>query len=392
MSASRPRTEFDFIDTPAALEAFCASLKGAEWIALDTEFIREKTYYPRLCLVQVGVPGSIACIDPLAIEDLGPLLAVLYDRAVLKVLHACSQDLEIFACLKGKVPGPVFDTQLAAPLLGFPEQMGYGNFVKEMLGVSLDKGQARTDWSRRPLDHAQLYYAADDVRYLAEMYPRIRERLQTQGRLQWLDAEFEPYERVERYLPDPANAWQRIKGLEKLRPKAQSIAQHLAEWRERTAQQKDLPRSWILKDDALIDIARLAPDSAEKLGKIRNLPPKTVQRYGATLIGLVQEAVQQPPQPLPDWKRRARATAAEEALADILHARLRLLAEEYRINCATLAGRKDIVALVQGEEELPVLRGWRRRMAGDELLALRDGEHIITIADRQVKISAKPDN
>ncbi|MDT8386885.1 MAG: ribonuclease D [Thiogranum sp.] len=390
MSApAQAKTEFEFIDTPGALADFCASLKGLEWIALDTEFIREKTYYPRLCLIQIGIPGSIACIDPLAIEDLTPLLDIFYDRSITKVLHACSQDLEIFAYLKGSVPGPIFDTQLAAPLLGFVEQMGYGNFVKEMLGVNLEKGQARTDWARRPLDHAQLYYAADDVRYLAEMYPQMRARLEEQGRLQWLDAEFEPYERAERYLLEPADAWQRLKGLDKLRPKGLAIMQRLAEWRERTAQQKDLPRSWVLKDDFMLDIARMGADSEEKLAKIRNLPPKTLERYGATLIELVKAAMEQQPVPLPAWKKRERATAQEEALADVLHAQLRLLAERYQINCATLAGRKDIVALAQGEEDIPLLRGWRRKMAGEELLAMRDGERDVAIVDRQVLVSAK---
>lgn len=387
---ARAETEFVFIDAPGALADFCDSLKGAEWIALDTEFIREKTYHPRLCLIQVGIPGSIACIDPLAIDDLGPLLDILYDRSITKVLHACSQDLEIFAYLKGSVPGPIFDTQLAAPLLGFAEQMGYGNFVREMLGLNLEKGQTRTDWSRRPLDRAQLHYAADDVRYLAEMYPQMRKRLEEQGRLQWLDAEFEPYERAERYLLQPADAWQRLKGLDKLRPAALGIMQRLAEWRERTAQQKDLPRSWVLKDDMMLDIARLAPESDDKLAKIRNLPPRFVERHGATVIELVKAGREQSPVPLPAWIRRDRPSAAEEALADVLHAQLRLLAEKYQINCATLAGRKEVVALVQGEEDIPLLRGWRRKMAGEELLAMRDGERGVAIVDRQVMISAKP--
>lgn len=190
-----PEPGFRYIDPPDDLLEFCAAIKGAGWIAFDTEFIREKSYYPRLCLVQVGVPGRLACIDPLALDDLSPLLDVLYHRSAVKVLHACSQDLEIFFHLKGDVPRPVFDTQLAAPLLGLPEQMGYGNFVAEMLGLTLDKAQARTDWSRRPLENSQLSYAADDVRYLAEIYPKITERLSELGRLEWLNSEFAEYER-----------------------------------------------------------------------------------------------------------------------------------------------------------------------------------------------------
>ncbi|MCO6411595.1 MAG: ribonuclease D [Thiogranum sp.] len=368
---------------------FCNSLQHPGWLALDTEFIRERTYYPQLCLLQVAVPGNIACIDPLAIDDLSPLLDILYDRSIVKVLHACSQDLEIFAYLKGAVPGPVFDTQLAAPLLGFAEQMGYANFVREALGVTLDKAQTRTDWSHRPLAKAQLDYAADDVRYLAQIYPDIRQRLEDLGRLAWLKAEFEDCERLDRYLHEPAGVWRRIKGLDKLRPRALAIVQQLAEWRETRAQQKDLPRSWVLKDDALMDIGRLAPDSLEKLAKIRNLPPKTGDRYGEEIIAIVRAAAQKQPEPLPEARRPAKPTAAQEALADVLHAQLRLLADRYDINSASLASRKDLVALAQGEEDIALLRGWRLEMAGNELLATRNGERIVSVKNAQVEFTRK---
>lgn len=386
-SPSSTESGFAYIDSPQALADFCNTLQHAGWIALDTEFIRERTFYPQLCLLQVAVPGNIACIDPLAIDDLSPLFDILYDRSIIKVLHACSQDLEIFAYLKGAVPGPVFDTQLAAPLLGFPEQMGYANFVREVLGVALDKAQTRTDWSHRPLAAAQLEYAADDVRYLAQIYPDIRQRLEDLGRLAWLKSEFEACERLDRYLHEPAGAWRRIKGLDKLRPRALAIVQQLAEWRETRAQQKDLPRSWVLKDDALLDIGRLAPDSIEKLSKIRNLPPKTGERYGEEIIAAVKSAAQRQPEPLPEARRLAKPTAAEEALADVLHAQLRLLADRYDINSASLASRKDLVALAQGEEDIALLRGWRLEMAGNELLATRNGERIVSVKNAQVEFT-----
>jgi len=380
--------DFIYVDRTDLLEQFCRRIASASWIALDTEFIREKSFYPRLCLIQIAIPGNIACIDPLAIPDLAPLYEVLYDTRVVKVLHACSQDLEIFAHLRGAVPAPIFDTQLAAPLLGLQEQIGYGNFVKEMLGISLEKGQARTDWSQRPLDRAQLEYAADDVRYLAEIYPRMTERLDALGRLEWLEPEFEFYQALERYMPDPDRAWQRIRGLEKLRPRALATAQLLAQWRERTAQEKDLPRNWVLKDDVLIDIARFLPDRPERLAKIRNLPAKTIDRYGKIIVQLVQDAADKEPQPLPGWKKRAKPTAQEEALADVLHAQLRLLAECYQINSTVLASRKDLLAVVQGEQDIPILKGWRRAMAGNELLAIRGGQRIISIDGGRVLFSA----
>ena len=390
-SANSTDTAFEYIDNADALAVFCSTLRDAPWLALDTEFIREKTYYPKLCLIQIAVPGHIAVIDPLRIDDLTPVLDLLYNPAVVKVLHACSQDLEIFFHMKGEVPRPVFDTQLAAPLLGLPEQMGYGNFVAEILDLTLDKAQARTDWSHRPLANTQLSYAADDVRYLAQIYPEIRQRLSDQGRLQWLNSEFAEYERAERYQNDPADAWKRLRGLDKLRSRALAIVQVLAEWREQTAQQKDLPRNWVLRDDVLFDIARLAPDKPAKLGRIRSLQAKTLERYGARLIELVREASQREPQPLPGWKKRSKPTAQEEALADILHAQLRLLADSHRINSSVLASRKDLLALARGDADVAVLHGWRREMVGAELLAICAGQRIVSVDNGEVAVSEKPD-
>jgi ribonuclease D len=384
---SSENTQLEYLDQTEAVGEFCDSIRGVPWIALDTEFIREKTYYPKLCLIQIGVPGRTVCIDPLANADLTPVFDILYDRSIVKVLHACSQDLEIFVHLKGRVPGPIFDTQLAAPLLGLPDQIGYGNFVREMLGLSLDKAQARTDWSHRPLSQSQLRYAGDDVRFLAEIYPQLKSRLEQLGRLAWLKDEFEPYERVERYLPDPDNVWKRIRGADRLRPAGLAVLQTLANWREQVAQQKDLPRNWILKDDTLLDIARLAPDNFEKLAKIRSLPPKTLDRYGEKLIELVREGKHRPPEPLPGGRKRAKPSAQEEALADILHAQLRLLADKHQINNTVLASRKELIALAQGEEELDLLRGWRREMAGIELLAMLGGQRVVSISKKRVVIT-----
>jgi len=382
-----PDTQYRYIDSSDALEDFCGALKGADWLALDTEFMRESTYYPRLCLLQVAVPGNIACIDPLAIQDLAPFLDILYDRSVVKVVHSCSQDMEIFACLKGEVPGPVFDTQLAAPLIGLPDQIGYANFVQEMAGVTLDKSQTRTDWSRRPLNPAQLAYAADDVRYLAAIYPAFRQKLADMGRLGWLDAEFAQCEKIERYVHAPEQAWQRVRGLEKLRPRALSVLQALSAWREQVAQEKNLPRNWVLKDDVLTNIARLAPTDADKLAAIRNLPKKALDRYGDIILEKVTAAVNVPPRPLPTGRRRAKPTADEDALADVLQAQLRVLAARYEINSISLASRKDLVALAQGDEDVPLLRGWRREMAGNELLAMRDGERQLSVSSGHVIIS-----
>ncbi len=383
--SERGSPAIEYIDDPVALEAFCDLVLTHDWVAVDTEFLREKTYFPKLCLIQVGVPGRCACIDPLALDSLQPFFAVLFDPTITKVMHACSQDQEIFVHLTSQVPRPVFDTQLAAPLLGLPEQMGYANFVREILGVSLDKAQSRTDWSRRPLSAAQINYAADDVRYLCQAFPLVRERLDAQGRLDWLEAEFEPYEQLARYQPDPAGAWQRLRGLEKLRPRALGVAQQLAQWRERQAIAKDLPRNWVLKDEAIVDIARLAPETTADLANIRSLPARTLERYGESLIEQIRLGLASEPQPLKARARRAKTETAEEALADLLQAQLRLLAAAHDINSAALGARKDLLALIR-EEPTPLLKGWRRKIAGDELLALRDGHRRIQVRRRKIEI------
>ncbi len=376
----------EFIDTAEALTAFCDAIKDSDWIALDTEFIREKTYYPRLCLIQIGIPERAACIDPLALQSLDPVYDLLMDPSITKVLHACSQDLEIFVHQKGEVPGPIFDTQLAAPLLGLAEQIGYGNAVRELLGVQLDKAQSRTDWSKRPLSSAQLEYAADDVRYLAKMYPLMREKLADLGRLDWLDAEFEPYGRLERYQLQPENAWRRIRGLEKLKPGALSVVQKVTAWREMRARERDLPRNWIIKDEMVFDIARLAPVNMAELGNIRGLQSKTVDRYGQLLIDMVQQAQTEDPLPLPKRSRGVKASVQEEALTDILSAQLRLLSDAQGINSATVANRKELLALVRDEESV-LMKGWRKKLAGEELMALRDGQRKVSVENSRVEIS-----
>lgn len=381
----------EFIDTAEALTAFCDAIKDSDWITVDTEFIREKTYYPKLCLIQIGTPDRAACIDPLAIQSLDPVYDLLMDKSIIKVLHACSQDLEIFVHQQGEVPGPIFDTQLAAPLLGLAEQIGYGNAVRELLGVQLDKAHSRTDWSKRPLSGAQLEYAADDVRYLAKMYPMMRTQLDELGRLDWLDAEFEPYGRLERYQQPPEDAWRRIRGLEKLKPRALSVVQKLAAWRETRAKERDLPRNWILKDDVIMDLARLAPVKPSDLDNIRGLQGKTLDRYGQLLLDMVQQALTEDPVPLPKRSRGVKASVQEDALADVLQAQLRLLADAQDINSAAVASRKDLLALIR-DEESPLLKGWRRKLAGDELLAMRNGERIISIENSHVEIASAAGN
>jgi ribonuclease D len=271
------------VDQPA-LDEFCTGLRGASWLALDTEFIREQTYYPQLCLIQVANTEQIACIDPLALPSLDPLLEVLYDPTVTKVLHAAYQDLEIFYYLRGAVPTPIFDTQLAASVLGYGNQVGYANLVQQMLGVELEKTHTRADWRRRPLPSAWLAYAADDVRHLREIYWQQRVMLKERGGMEGLDEDFTALTDPVRYQPQPQEAWRRIREHQRLRGVQRAVLQALAAWREEQAIRNDRPRRWILHDGPLLELARRMPDDVDGLARIHGLPPATLRRHGPALL------------------------------------------------------------------------------------------------------------
>lgn len=279
-----------YIDTPQALIELCALLHESPWIALDTEFIREKTYYPRLCLIQIANEETLACVDPLALDDLKPLLDVLCDSSILKVLHSAHQDLEIFFHLRGAVPSPVFDTQIAAARLGYGEHLSYATLVEKRLGIALDKSQTRSDWSRRPLNPAQLHYATDDVRYLRQVYRRLRAELENRGELAPLTKDCEPLCDPDRYRVQPHQAWRRIKAARRLQGMQRSVLRALAAWRENHAATVDRPRRWILRDETLLELARRMPADPESLRQIRGLDPSRLQQHGEILLGLIATA------------------------------------------------------------------------------------------------------
>jgi ribonuclease D len=366
--------EVRYIDTPAALLEICAQLRGVPWLTLDTEFLREKTYYPRLCLLQLATPDLVTCIDPLALKDLGPLFEVIYQEQTTKVLHAARQDMEIFYHLRGALPAPVFDTQIAALLLGFPDQIGYGNLVKEMLGVELDKLHSRTDWSRRPLSQAQIRYAAEDVFYLAQVYRRLTEKLAALGRLDWLSEDFERLTRVELYENEPAHAWLKVRGVNRLKGPALAVLQALAAWRETRARELNRPRGWLLRDDDLVEIARHQPATATALGAIRGVHERFIEKHGARLLELIAKARREAPKPLPSTGRPVRLTPVQEALVDALTAVVRVSAAENALNPAVLASRGQLEQLAAGAWDSEALHGWRGQLVGKRLQSLLRGE------------------
>lgn len=350
----------------AALTDFCSRLRGVPWLALDTEFIRDKTYYPQLCLVQVATPDQVACIDPLALPSLDPLLKLLYDPAILKVLHAAHQDLELFFHLGGATPAPVFDTQLAALVLGGGEQIGYAALVRHWLGVELSKAHTRADWRRRPLAAEWLRYAADDVRYLAALYPRLRDALHTQGWLAVLAEDFAALSDPGRYRVEPEQAWRRIREYSQLSSPRRAVLRSLAAWREEQARSHDRPRGWILADAVLVELARRLPENLEQLQRIRGLPAATARRHGALLLARIAAARAGPLEPEPARRVRPRLTPAQTAWVkeglELVAAR----AGERAITPLTVASRRDVEALAVGLDS-PLRYGWRAALVGREL-------------------------
>lgn len=359
------RTEW--IATTAELESLVEHLRSRDWFALDTEFIRETTYWPKLCLVQVATPERLACIDPFACESLDPLFAAMDDPNVTKVLHAAGQDLEIFHHLTGRMPRPLFDTQVAAPLVGHPEQAGFARLVEAVLDVKLGKGHARTDWNERPLPKEVIEYAADDVRYLVPLYETLTEQLAARGRLEWLRSDFEALADPARFERPNADAWQRLKGIDRLSGPSRAVAAALAEWRERTAREADRPRGHILRDDALLDIAKALPKDRKSLERLRSLRGNTVDRHGGQLLELVAGARNEPPPDTGSDTDKVRLDEAGEALADALSAIVRLRAAVEGLNPASIATRKDLVRIAAGTPAGEILEGWRAELVAHDL-------------------------
>ena len=337
-----------------------------DWLALDTEFVRETTYFPRLCLVQASDGTDNFCIDAIALDadSLRPMFDAFAGSAATKVFHSASQDLEIFVQHTGACPRPLFDTQLAAALLGDGDQLGYAALVEKRLGVQLDKSLTRTDWARRPLTAAELAYAADDVRWLAELYPRLRDELATRGRLAWLEEDCARLADADRYSTRPEDAWRRLKGLARLPAPAQCAAVALAAWRERVAQTRDRPRKWILDDNALYRIAERIPQTEAQLAELSVLPPKTLARHAAELVAVLAESAAT----ATDVRiGEALLDNAQKARVQALLGQLKQRAESAGVPPSLLATRADVEALVRlnGSADVLLIRGWRREIAGD---------------------------
>lgn len=358
--------DFTLIATADDLAARLNAWREVPWLAVDTEFVREDTYFAQLCLVQLSDGRTHVCVDALA-QDLAPLWTFLMRPQLLKVLHSAGQDLELFVQHGGDCPRPLFDTQVAAALLGHGEQLGYAALVERRLGLAVDKSLSRTDWSRRPLPEAALVYAADDVRHLAELYPALRKELEQRGRLAWLEAECERATEARKYKPDPATAWRTIKGLGRLDADEQHRAARLAAWREEEALRRNRPRRWILDDVAVCHLASRQPQTLAALAEVDGVSAKLIDRAGEALLKLLAEPVPAGP----GLVAEARDTPEQKQSIQGLLGHLRQRAEQEQVASTLIATRGDIERLVREgpEAKIPLLSGWRRELLGNELLA-----------------------
>jgi ribonuclease D len=376
------------ITTTAELQSFCERIADAPFIAVDTEFMRETTYWPKLCLIQIAAPVMAAVIDPLAEGiDLAPLLAVMADEKVDKVFHAARQDVEIFYNL-GVLPKPLFDTQIAGMAAGFGEQIAYDALVRQMLKIDLDKSSRFTDWARRPLSDAQLTYALADVTHLADLYPILRERLEKAGRIGWVKAEMAQLIDPALYDVEPENAWRRLKP-RKSTAKYLAVLRAVAAWRERTAQTRDQPRGRILKDDAIDEIATQAPIDADGLNRLRSVPKGfSGSRFGPELLEAVKAALKDPEGYAPTIHRNgANASPASGAIVELLKVLLKARAEDAGVASKLIATVSDLERIAGDDAaDTPALQGWRREAFGEDALRLKHGELALVLDGARVRV------
>jgi ribonuclease D len=376
------------IATTADLETFCAKILGQPFVAVDTEFMRETTYWPKLCLIQAATPDDEAVIDPLAPGlDLEPFLQILRDESIVKVFHAARQDVEIFHNLKA-MPRPLFDTQVAAMAAGYGEQIAYDALVRNMLKIELDKSSRFTDWARRPLTENQLTYAQADVTHLAALYPTLRSRLEDEGRLAWVADDMKSLSEPALYDVSPENAWRRLKP-RKQAPRYLSVYRAVAEWREKTAQLRDQPRGRILKDDAIDELASQAPTDAAQMERLRSVPKGFAgSRFGPELLETIREALRDPEATAPVIeKTRSPHNPAAGSVVELLKVLLKARAEDGGVASKLIATVSDLEMIAQDDNaDTPALTGWRLEAFGADALRLKRGELALVLDGSRVRV------
>ena len=368
------------ITTTRDLAAACARLARHPFVTVDTEFLRETTYYPLLCVAQIASADEAIVVDALAPGiDLAPFFELMVDERVLKVFHAARQDIEIVWHMAGRIPHPVFDSQVAAMVLGFGDSISYDQLVQRVTGDNLDKSNRFTDWSRRPLSSAQLAYAVSDVTHLRDVYLALADDLARRGRSEWVGEEMEILTSPETYRVDPENAWQRLKTRVR-RPKELAVLIEIAAWREREAQARDLPRGRVLRDEVLGDIAIQAPTSFERLSHVRSLPKGFERsRWGGDVIETVQRGLARDLKSLPPIDRQ-RPTSVNGATVELMKVLLRMTSEQHGVAAKVIATVDELEQIAADDAaDVAALKGWRRDLFGEKALALKQGRLALSV-------------
>jgi len=368
------------ITTTGELRAVCERMARQHYITVDTEFLRESTYYPLLCVAQMASEDEAVVIDALAQDiDLDPFFSLLNDEHVIKVFHAARQDIEIVWHMSGKIPHPIFDTQVASMVLGYGDSISYDQLVQRITGDHLDKSNRFTDWTRRPLTDAQLVYAISDVTHLRDVYLKLDEDLHQRGRANWVSAEMAILTSPETYRADPERAWERLKSRVR-KPKDLAVLMEVAAWREREAQTRDVPRSRVLKDDVLGDVAIQHPTTVEKLGHLRSLPKGFERsRWGEQIVDAVKRGLERDPKTLPRLERH-RGAQNGGATVELLKVLLRMTAESYGVAAKVIATVDDLDRIAADDQaDVPALKGWRRELFGEKALRLKHGQLALAV-------------
>ena len=376
------------ITTTDALAALCERLRAEAFVTVDTEFMRERTFWPELCVVQLGGASDVAIVDALAPGlDLAPLGALLADENVVKVFHAARQDIEIFVLLFGATPRPLFDTQVAAMVAGFGDQVGYDALVSSLTGGSIDKAHRFSDWSARPLSEAQIAYAAADVTWLRGVYEKLVERLREEDRLAWVSEELATLADANTYRSDPETMWER------LRPRTNSrrllgVLQAVAAWREREAQRINIPRQRVLKDESMLELAANSPETADALARVRGVTRGFAEgKSGASLLACIARARSLPDAELPELPRHKDGPRPSPALVSLLKVLLAAKCERHHVAPKLVAGSEEIDRLaLEDEPDIPALHGWRREVFGEDALALKAGRIALGVEGRRIKL------
>lgn len=380
------------VENDAQLKEFVERCAQSPYMAIDTEFMREKTYYPKLCLVQIAIEGEVAIIDPLGIHDISIIAPVLTDERIVKIFHASSQDIEILYHETGVVPKPVFDTQIAAALLGKTQQSSYASLVQAFCGVTLPKKDSFTDWSRRPLRDSQVEYAADDVVYLPQVYHRMIEELTAKGRLEWLDEAFEEVSNPAKYEVDPSTRYRKLKRVNQLTPHQMAAAREFAAWRERRAQKVDVPRKWIVSDEQIVEACRREARTLDELYMVRGMREALKPADARAVLGCIKRGLSCPDEELPGDHSKQRSEANVDIAVDLMHAIVHLRSREHRIAVQTLAPQVELMKLARGhDDDCELLKGWRYRVVGKELVGLLEGKFSLRMENGNLEI-VYPDN